>query len=159
MTRDEINRRAFDNLPEDRTLMSSNELNGCHIQATDGEIGHVDDVLVDEDSWRVCYLVLDTSNWIGGRSVVVSPRVLTGVDLSDRIVKVDADREDIRQSPLLDSIEVGPGGRRAAVRDYLTVGAIGTPAFCMISRSTAAVAGWLMMLMLRWMPSVMRSGV
>jgi sporulation protein YlmC with PRC-barrel domain len=108
LTRAEINRLAPDNLPGDRHLMSSNELNGCHIQATDGEIGHVDDVLVDEDSWRVCYLVLDTSNWIGGRSVVVSPRVLTSVDLSDRMVKVDAAREDIRRSPVLDSIDVGP---------------------------------------------------
>ena len=109
MTREEINRSTPDVLPEDRRLMSSRELNGCHIQATDGEIGHVDDVLIDEDSWRICYLVLDTSNWIGGRSVVVSPRVLTGVDLPERIVKVDADRADIRNSPMLDSIELGPG--------------------------------------------------
>jgi sporulation protein YlmC with PRC-barrel domain len=109
MTREEINRTTPDVLPEDRRLMSSNELNGCHIQATDGEIGHVDDVLIDEDSWRVCYLVLDTSNWIGGRSVVVSPRVLTAVDMAERIVKVDAGRDDIRRSPVLDSIEVGPG--------------------------------------------------
>jgi hypothetical protein len=108
MTREEINRSTPDVLPEDRRLMSSRELNGCHIQAADGEIGHVDDVLVDEESWRIRYLVLDTSNWIGGRSVVMSPRVLTDVDLSDRIVKVDADREDIRNSPVLDSIEVGP---------------------------------------------------
>ena len=108
MTREEINRTTPDLLPEDRRLMSSRELNGCHIQASDGEIGHVDDVLVDEDSWRIRYLVLDTSNWIGGRSVVVSPRVLTGIDLPDRIVKVDADREDIRNSPMLDSIDVGP---------------------------------------------------
>lgn len=109
MTREEINRSTPDVLPEDRRLMSSRELNGCHIQATDGEIGHIDDVLIDEDSWRIRYLVLDTSNWIGGRSVVVSPRVLTGVDLSERIVKVEADRADIRNSPVLDSIEVGPG--------------------------------------------------
>jgi sporulation protein YlmC with PRC-barrel domain len=108
MTREEINRSAPEVLPGDRRLMSSRELNGCHIQATDGEIGHVDDVLVDEDSWRIRYLVLDTSNWIGGRSVVVAPRVLAGVDLSDRIVKVDAGREDIRRSPVLESIEVGP---------------------------------------------------
>jgi hypothetical protein len=108
MTREEIGRSAPDVLPEDRRLMSSRELNGCHIQAADGEIGHVDDVLVDEDSWRIRYLVLDTSNWIGGRSVVVSPRVLTAVNLPERLVKVDAGREDIRNSPELDSIAVGP---------------------------------------------------
>jgi sporulation protein YlmC with PRC-barrel domain len=89
--------------------MSSRELNGLHIEATDGEIGHVDDVLVDEDNWNIRYVVLDTSNWIGGRSVVISPRVLKEVDLPDRIVRVDVARDDVRRSPALDSIEVGPG--------------------------------------------------
>ena len=95
-------------LPSDQHLMSSDDLNGCHIQATDGEIGHVDDVLVDEDSWNIQYVVLDTSNWIGGRSVVISPRVLKGVDLPDRVVTVDVARDDVRHSPELDSIEIGP---------------------------------------------------
>ena len=89
--------------------MSSKELNGFHIQATDGEIGHVDDVLVDEDNWNIRYLVLDTSNWIGGRAVVVSSRVLKAVDLPDRIVRVDVARDDVRHSPELDSIDIGPG--------------------------------------------------
>jgi sporulation protein YlmC with PRC-barrel domain len=109
LTRDEVNRSSPDVLPSDRHLMSSRELNGLHIEATDGEIGHVDDVLVDEDNWNIRYVVLDTSNWIGGRSVVISPRVLKEVDLPDRIVRVDVARDDVRRSPALDSIEVGPG--------------------------------------------------
>jgi sporulation protein YlmC with PRC-barrel domain len=109
LTRDEVNRSAPDVLPSDGHLMSSTELNGLHIEATDGEIGHVDDVLVDEDNWNIRYVVLDTSNWIGGRAVVISPRVLKEVDLPDRIVRIDVARDDVRQSPELDSIEVGPG--------------------------------------------------
>lgn len=108
LTRAEISRSAPDVLPSDRHLMSSKDLNGCHIQATDGEIGHVDDVLVDEDSWNIRYVVLDTSNWIGGRAVVISPRVLKGVDLPDRVVTVDVTRDDVRRSPELDSIDIGP---------------------------------------------------
>jgi sporulation protein YlmC with PRC-barrel domain len=108
LTRDEVSRSSPDVLPSDRHLMSSTELNGFHIQATDGEIGHVDDVLVDEDNWNIRYVVLDTSNWIGGRSVVVSPRVLKAVDVPDRIVRVDVARDEVRRSPELDSIEIGP---------------------------------------------------
>lgn len=108
LTRDEVNRNSPEVPPSDRHLMSSTELNGFHIQATDGEIGHVDDVLVDEDNWNIRYVVLDTSNWIGGRSVVISPRVLKGVDQPDRIVRVDVARDDVRRSPELDSIEIGP---------------------------------------------------
>jgi sporulation protein YlmC with PRC-barrel domain len=109
LTRDEVSRSSPDVLSSDRHLMSSSDLNGLHIEATDGEIGHVDDVLVDEDNWNIRYVVLDTSNWIGGRSVVISPRVLKDVDLPDRIVRVDVARDDVRRSPELDSIEIGPG--------------------------------------------------
>ena len=108
LTRDEVSRSSLDELPSDRHLMSSSDLNGFHIQATDGEIGHVDDVLVDEDDWNIRYVVLDTSNWIGGRSVVISPRVLKSVDMPDRVVRVDVARDDVRRSPELDSIEIGP---------------------------------------------------
>jgi sporulation protein YlmC with PRC-barrel domain len=104
----EVSRSAPDVLPSDQHLMSSNELNGCHIQATDGEIGHIDDVLVDEDSWNIRYVVLDTSNWIGGRAVVISPRVLKGVDLPDRVVTVDVARDEVRRSPEQDTIDNGP---------------------------------------------------
>jgi sporulation protein YlmC with PRC-barrel domain len=108
LSRAEVQRAAPEVLPSDRHLVSARELEGCHIQASDGEIGHVDDVLLDEQNWRIQYLVLDTSNWIGGRAVVVSPRVLSGVDWPDRLVKVDIARDDVRRSPVLDSIEVGP---------------------------------------------------
>lgn len=37
------------------------------------EIGHVEDVMVDLESWTIRYMVIDTSNWIGGRTVLVSP--------------------------------------------------------------------------------------
>ena len=48
------------------------KIRGFHILAADGEIGHVDEFLVDERDWSVRYLVVDTSNWIGGRSVLIS---------------------------------------------------------------------------------------
>ena len=109
LTRDEVNKSSPAAPASERHLMSATDLNGLHIEATDGEIGHVDDVLVDQDSWNVRYVVLDTSNWIGGRAVVLSPRVLKEVDQSDRIVRVNVARDDVKRSPELDSIEVGPG--------------------------------------------------
>ena len=48
-------------------LHKASELLGYHIVATDGEIGHVDDFLIDENGQTLRYLVVDTSNWIGGR--------------------------------------------------------------------------------------------
>ena len=53
-------------------MHKTSALLGYHILATDGEIGHVDDFLVDDVSWRIRYLMIDTSNWIGGRTVLVA---------------------------------------------------------------------------------------
>ena len=49
-------------------LHKTSELHGYHIMATDGQSGHLDDFLIDEGGRTVQYLVVDTSNWIGGRS-------------------------------------------------------------------------------------------
>ncbi len=50
-----------------------NLIQGFHVHATDGHIGHVDDFLIDESSWQIRYLVVDTSNWLG-KWVAVAPR-------------------------------------------------------------------------------------
>jgi sporulation protein YlmC with PRC-barrel domain len=82
------------------------DIKGFHIQATDGEIGHVDDVLIDEDSWRVRYLLIDTSNWIGGKWVAISPSVLRGIDWEHGKLEVGVTRDTVKQGPELDSMPV-----------------------------------------------------
>ena len=86
-------------------LDSVKETAGFHIQARNGEIGHVDDFLIGEDSWRISYLLVDTSNWIGGRSVIVSSETVERVDKTDSQIYVAADREAIRNAPALESID------------------------------------------------------
>ena len=90
-------------------LCSTKELIGDHIQARDGEIGHVDDVLIDEASWRVDYLVVDTSNWIGGKWVLISPLSLNGVDFQNSMLQVGLTREAVKTSPAIDSVTITPG--------------------------------------------------
>lgn len=87
-------------------VRSTEELKGFHIEATDGEVGHVDDLLIDEDSWRICYLVVDTSNWIGGKWVAVAPGVLRGIDWEHGKLEVGITREAVKQSPPIDLMPV-----------------------------------------------------
>ena len=91
--------------PEARRLRSVNKSTGYHLQARNGEIGHVDDFLIGEESWRIRYLLVDTSNWIGGRSVIVSPEAVEGIDKDRGQLYVAADREAIKGAPELESIE------------------------------------------------------
>ena len=87
-------------------LCATKDLIGDHIQARDGEIGHIDDVLIDEASWRVDYLVVDTSNWIGGKWVAIVPQVLRSIDWEAGTVEVSITRDAVKQSPPMDSMPV-----------------------------------------------------
>ena len=59
--------------PDDCHLRSSNAVIGHHIEATDGEIGHVEDLLVDDYTWAIRYLLVGTGNWWNGHRVLVPP--------------------------------------------------------------------------------------
>jgi hypothetical protein len=49
------------------TLQSTRQVSGYYIQAQDGEIGHVEDFIIDDDGWTISYLVIDTVNWLPGK--------------------------------------------------------------------------------------------
>jgi sporulation protein YlmC with PRC-barrel domain len=83
-------------------------LQGFHILATDGEIGHVDDFLVDADTAQIRYLVVDTSNWIGGKWVAISLRSVIAIDWADKVIRVGLTRALVKESPALEETNVPP---------------------------------------------------
>jgi uncharacterized protein YrrD len=83
----------------DAHLRSTHDVRGYHIQATDGEIGHVDDFIIDDETWAIRYLVIDTRNWLPGKKVLVSPLWIDRVSWHDSKVFANLLREDIVQSP------------------------------------------------------------
>ena len=86
-------------------LHKTSRLKGFHLHASDGEIGHVDDFLVDP-SWKVAYMVVDTSNWVGGRSVLVSPTAIANVDVEKQEIRVRLTRKEIEKSPSIDTADI-----------------------------------------------------
>ncbi len=88
----------------DSHLRSCAAVTGHHIEATDGEIGHVEDFLFDDDSWSIRYLVVDTSNWWLGHKVVVAPRWITSVSWPDAKVSVDLTRQAVKDAPPYDGL-------------------------------------------------------
>ena len=81
-------------------------MKGFHVGAADGPMGHVDDFIVDESTWQTRYLVIDTSNWMGGKWVAVSPESVSHVDWANQSLKMNLTREEIRNSPSLDEAHV-----------------------------------------------------
>jgi hypothetical protein len=88
---------------DDPHLRSCNAVTGYHIEAIDGEIGHVSGFLVDDETWAIRYLIIDTSNWWMGHKVLIAPPWIKDVRWSDQIVSVDLSRETIKNAPPYDS--------------------------------------------------------
>jgi len=86
-------------------LRSANELGGYHIQGSDEPIGHVEDLIVDDETWAIRYLVISTNNWLFGRKVLVSPHWATRVSWDERNVYVAMSRQSIMDSPELNGLE------------------------------------------------------
>ena len=86
-------------------LHKTTKIQGYHLFATDGEIGHVDDFLIDED-WTVPYLVVDTSNWIGGKWVLIPSAAVEYVDSPKKIIRVNLSREEIKHGPSVDTADI-----------------------------------------------------
>lgn len=83
----------------DPHLRSANEITGYFIRARDGEIGHIEELLIEDDSWTVRYVVVDTRNWWPGRMVLISPEWIKDISWSEQRVFVDVSREDVERSP------------------------------------------------------------
>jgi uncharacterized protein YrrD len=79
---------------------------GFHLQASDGEIGHIDDLLFDERDWTVRYLVVDTNNWIGGKSVLVSTAVVSAIDPIEQRVTISLTQDQVKAGPAMESADV-----------------------------------------------------
>lgn len=83
----------------DPHLRSAEEVTGYHIQATDDEIGHVEDFIIDDVTWTIRYLIVDTRNWWPGKKVLVSPQWLDRVSFDESKMFVSLTRDEIKQAP------------------------------------------------------------
>jgi hypothetical protein len=86
----------------DPHLRSVVEVIGYHIHALDGDIGHVENFMFDNDDWRLHYFVVDTSNWWLGKRVLIAIQAVKSVEWSDRHIRLDVSREQVKTSPVWD---------------------------------------------------------
>jgi hypothetical protein len=106
----------------DPHLRSVEAITGYHIHASDGEIGHVEDFLVEDADWSIHYLIVDTKNWWPGRKVLISPRSAREIDWMDRLVHLDVDRETVESSPAYDASTIVDRAYEKDFHGHYTVG-------------------------------------
>ncbi|MBD3296996.1 MAG: PRC-barrel domain containing protein [Candidatus Omnitrophica bacterium] len=86
----------------DRHLRSFKEVEGYNIHASDGDIGHVYDLIAEDKSWNIRYMAVDTGSWLPGRKVLISPSWVDRVEWDTSRVYTGLVREHIQQSPRYD---------------------------------------------------------
>ena len=94
--------RERNHVDGDPALRSARDVTGYYIAALDGDLGHVEDFLIDDHAWAIRYMVVDTRNWWPGRRVVLSPEWIKTVSWADSKVYVDLRQDEIKAAPAYD---------------------------------------------------------
>ena len=104
---------ARETLSGDPHLRSADEVTGYDIRALDGEIGHVDDFIVDHEAWVIRYMIINTRDWLPGRDVLIALASIGEINWERAEVQVNLNKQDIKESP-----EYNP--EKPLSRDYET---------------------------------------
>lgn len=99
-------------------LRSADEVNGYYIKATDGELGHVEELIVDDQRWAIRYVVVDTKNWLPARKVLLSPEWIDSISWSEATVTIKLTQDQIKKSPEYDPLTPVNRGYEEHLYDY-----------------------------------------
>lgn len=100
-------------------LRSCHKVTGYHIHATDGDIGHVNDYILDDQTWQISYMVVDTHNWIGGKKVLIAVRHIKEVEWGNSKVVADLTVDAIKNSIAVDQWDyIIPEGDKTESQEF-----------------------------------------
>lgn len=88
---------------DDPHLRSCRVVERYHIHATDGDIGHVGSLLLDDETWAIHYLVVNTSDWWFGHQMLIAPPWISEISWLDATVSTDLTRQAIKAAPPYDA--------------------------------------------------------
>jgi hypothetical protein len=102
----------------DPDLRSVHAVTGYHIKATDGEVGHAEDFLIDADSWQLRYIMVDTKNGFGGQKVLIAPAMIRDIDWLASLIHLNVDIGKVTTSPAFDPAMTEDGAFNARFLEH-----------------------------------------
>jgi hypothetical protein len=84
-------------------MLTNKHLKDFAIRATDGELGAIDDIYFDDETWAIRYLIVDTGGWLGGRRVLISPISVVHTDWEAKRLDVALTKRQVEHSPDIDT--------------------------------------------------------
>ncbi|MEO8346981.1 MAG: PRC-barrel domain-containing protein [Betaproteobacteria bacterium] len=88
---------------DDTHLRAGKVVMAYHVEATDGDVGHVEGLLVEDETWAIRYIIVNTSNWWMGHRVLIAPQWIESIDWHDATVSVNVTRQAVKDAPPYES--------------------------------------------------------
>ena len=108
-------------------LRSTLEVTGYKIEAEDGPLGHIADLIVDDETWNIRYLAVDTGDWWPGKKVLLPPGWIEDVNWLENTVQMRVTRAQIQNGPEWDSHEPISPAFEAELSEYYARQHTGAP--------------------------------
>ena len=80
-------------------LRSMADVGRYDLECIDGFLGHLHDFIVDEETQKIRYLVINTRDFLPGKRVLISPEWVSYIDWAQYKVKVDLTQSLIKAAP------------------------------------------------------------
>ena len=96
--REQPNPRRRSNDDDDPHLRSTQTVSGYHIRTGEGEVGHITDFLVDDETWAISHLVVETGHWYSGKEIVIAVKEVERISYEESTVFVGATRKSIMET-------------------------------------------------------------
>ena len=90
--------------PPEALLWSSSEITDYAVHSLDGDVGRIQDFLIDDAGWQFRYLVVLRS-WLAGTETLLAPRQVAGMSLEDMKVYIAVTRDALLNAPVWDGAE------------------------------------------------------
>ena len=81
---------------EDLHLRSARAVTGYQVHAFDGTVGHVSDFLVDDKTWAIREVIVQTGHWFSRKKVRISPRDIERISYEQAAIFVILTQDDFK---------------------------------------------------------------
>ncbi len=83
-------------------LRSFNEVLNYSLRAIDGDIGELDDLLIESETWRITHIIADARKWWPGGQFVIDRGLVQDISWNDRNIVVSMTRDEVKDAPPYD---------------------------------------------------------
>lgn len=95
-----LRRKVIKDSEADNILRSFKEVEGYHIKAKDGKIGHIEDIIIDDSDWQIIYAVIDTANWLPwSKKVLIGISWIESISYLNKEVNINLKTDTIESMP------------------------------------------------------------